>query len=279
MSERIRHPLFRDRVVSAETAAERIAPGMTVAMSGFTGAGYPKSLPTAIAEKAKEIHAQGEDFKIDVFTGASTAPDCDGVMAEANAINYRMPYQSDPSMRNSINAGEMKYQDIHLSHSGLQVEQGFHGELDVAVIEVTRITDDGHLIVPKDEDEEEDPRAQGMKDFKKVFINPVIEEETGDEWGFNEGCLSIPKIREEVFRKEKILVTYYDQNWELKEERFEGYAARIIQHEYDHIEGILFTDHLSILKKRLLTKKLQNISKGIVDVDYKMKFPVKKKQR
>lgn len=131
----------------------------------------------------------------------------------------------------------------------------------------------------EDEDEEEDPRAQGMKDFKKVFINPVIEEETGDEWGFNEGCLSIPKIREEVFRKEKILVTYYDQNWELQEERFEGYAARIIQHEYDHIEGILFTDHLSILKKRLLTKKLQNISKGIVDVDYKMKFPVKKKQR
>lgn len=131
----------------------------------------------------------------------------------------------------------------------------------------------------EDEEEEEDPRAKGMKDFKKVFINPVIEEETGDEWGFNEGCLSIPKIREEVFRKEKILVTYYDQNWELKEERFEGYAARIIQHEYDHIEGILFTDHLSILKKRLLTKKLQNISKGIVDVDYKMKFPVKKKQR
>lgn len=131
----------------------------------------------------------------------------------------------------------------------------------------------------EDEDEEEDPRAQGMKDFKKVFINPVIEEESGDEWGFNEGCLSIPKIREEVFRKEKILVTYYDQNWELKEERFEGYAARIIQHEYDHIEGILFTDHLSILKKRLLTKKLQNISKGIVDVDYRMKFPVKKKQK
>ncbi len=132
---------------------------------------------------------------------------------------------------------------------------------------------------PFAEDEDEDPRAQGMEDFKKVFINPVIEEESGDEWGFNEGCLSIPKIREEVFRKEKILVTYYDQNWELKEERFEGYAARIIQHEYDHIEGILFTDHLSILKKRLLTKKLQNISKGIVDVDYRMKFPVKKKQK
>jgi len=131
----------------------------------------------------------------------------------------------------------------------------------------------------EDEDEEEDPRAVGMEDFKKVFINPIIEEETGEEWGFNEGCLSIPKIREEVFRKEKILITYYNENWELKEETYEGYAARIIQHEYDHIEGILFTDHLSPLKKRLLTKKLQNISKGIVSTDYKMKFPAIKKQR
>lgn len=131
----------------------------------------------------------------------------------------------------------------------------------------------------EDEDEEEDPRAVGMENFKKVFINPIIEEETGEEWGFNEGCLSIPKIREEVFRKENILITYYDENWELKEERYEGYAARIIQHEYDHIEGVLFTDHLSPLKKRLLTKKLQNISKGIIGVDYKMKFPAIKKQR
>lgn len=131
----------------------------------------------------------------------------------------------------------------------------------------------------EDEDEEEDPRAVGMEGFKKVFINPIIEEESGEEWGFNEGCLSIPKIREEVFRKEKILITYYDENWELKEETYDGYAARIIQHEYDHIEGVLFTDHLSSLKKRLLMKKLQNISKGIVDVDYKMKFPAIKKQR
>lgn len=131
----------------------------------------------------------------------------------------------------------------------------------------------------EDEEDEVDPRAVGMEDFKKVFINPIIEEESGEEWGFNEGCLSIPKIREEVFRKEKILITYYDQNWELKEETYEGYAARIIQHEYDHIDGVLFTDHLSPLKKRLLTKKLQNISKGIIDVDYKMKFPVVKKQR
>ena len=131
----------------------------------------------------------------------------------------------------------------------------------------------------EDEEDEEDPRAEGMENFKKVFINPIIEEETGEEWGFNEGCLSIPKIREEVFRQEKITISYYDENWELREETYEGYSARIIQHEYDHIEGILFTDHLSPLKKRLLTKRLQNISKGDVEVSYKMKFPLVKKGR
>lgn len=132
---------------------------------------------------------------------------------------------------------------------------------------------------PFADDEEDDPKAEGMEDFKKVFINPIIEEEVGEEWGFNEGCLSIPKIREEVYRKEKVTISYYDENWQLKEETYEGYAARIIQHEYDHVEGVLFTDRLSPLKKRLLTKKLQNISKGDIDVDYKMKFPLKKKGR
>lgn len=129
------------------------------------------------------------------------------------------------------------------------------------------------------EDAETDPKAAGMEDFKKVFINPIIEEEQGEEWGFTEGCLSIPTIREEVFRKEKVTISYYDENWEFKEEVFEGYKARIVQHEYDHIEGVLFTDHLSPLKKRLLTKRLNNISKGDVEADYKMKFPLKKKAR
>lgn len=136
---------------------------------------------------------------------------------------------------------------------------------------------DGSPFAEQDEDEEPDPMAEGMEGFKKVFINPIIEEEEGEEWGFHEGCLSIPKIREEVFRKEVIHISYYDENWNLKEERFDGYKARIIQHEYDHIEGILFTDHLSPLKRRLLTKKLQNISKGIISVSYKMKFPTLKK--
>jgi peptide deformylase len=136
---------------------------------------------------------------------------------------------------------------------------------------------DGSPFADRDEDEEEDPMAAGMESFKKVFINPIIEEESGDEWGFNEGCLSIPKLREEVFRREKVVISYYDENWNLHEDTFEGYKARIIQHEYDHVDGILFTDHLSPLKRKLLSKKLQNISKGDVEVDYKMKFPVKRR--
>jgi peptide deformylase len=134
---------------------------------------------------------------------------------------------------------------------------------------------------PFAEDEEEEPneKAKGLEDFKKIFINPIIEEETGDNWGFKEGCLSIPNIREEVQRQEKIVITYFDENWKLHEEEYEGYAARVIQHEYDHVEGILFTDKLSPLKKRLLKKKLTNISKGDVDVDYRMRFPAAKKRR
>lgn len=138
---------------------------------------------------------------------------------------------------------------------------------------------DGSPFADDDEEEEEDPRAVGMQGFKKVFINPVILEETGEEWGFTEGCLSIPKIREEVFRKEKIRITYYDENWEFHDEILDGYKARVVQHEYDHIEGVLFTDHLSGLKRKLLTKKLTNISKGDIVVDYRMKFPLLKKGR
>lgn len=127
-----------------------------------------------------------------------------------------------------------------------------------------------------EEGEEPDPLAAGLENFKKIFINPIIELEEGEEWAFAEGCLSIPKIREDVFRKPKIKITYFDENWKFHEDTYDGYAARIIQHEYDHIEGILFTDHLSVLKKKLLKKKLINISKGDIDVSYRMKFPVKK---
>lgn len=127
-----------------------------------------------------------------------------------------------------------------------------------------------------EEGEEPDPMAEGLDGFRKVFINPIIEEESGEEWPFAEGCLSIPKIREDVMRKPKIKISYYDENWNFMEEEYEGYAARIIQHEYDHVEGVLFTDYLSPLKKRMLKKKLVNISKGDIEVPYRMKFPLQK---
>ncbi|MBL7899415.1 MAG: peptide deformylase [Crocinitomicaceae bacterium] len=138
---------------------------------------------------------------------------------------------------------------------------------------------DGSPFAEVEEGAEPDPMAAGLENFKKVFINPIIEEESGEEWAFAEGCLSIPKIREDVMRKPKIKISYYDMEWNLHEEEYEGYAARIIQHEYDHIEGILFTDHLSPLKRRILKKKLTNISKGEVDVPYRMKFPNLQKKR
>jgi peptide deformylase len=118
-----------------------------------------------------------------------------------------------------------------------------------------------------------------LKNFKKVFINACIMDEDGEEWPFNEGCLSIPDIREDVYRMSTIKISYYDENWKHHEETFKGMAARIIQHEYDHIEGKLFTDKLSPLRKRLIEKKLNEISKGMVEVDYKMKFPAAKKGR
>ncbi len=130
----------------------------------------------------------------------------------------------------------------------------------------------------EDEELSEKERAT-LEGFKKVFINAKIEEETGDDWIFNEGCLSIPDIREDVTRKDTITISYMDENFKKHTETFDGILARIIQHEHDHIEGVLFTDKLSSLKKRLLKGRLSNISKGKINVDYRMRFPSMKKVR
>lgn len=108
--------------------------------------------------------------------------------------------------------------------------------------------------------------------FKKVFINPIIVEEKGEEWAFEEGCLSIPGVNADVIRKETVVIEYFDENWDLKEETYSGLPARIIQHEYDHIEGVLFPDLVSPLKKKFLSKKLNRITVGDVSSSYKMKF-------
>ncbi len=115
-----------------------------------------------------------------------------------------------------------------------------------------------------------------LMDFRKVFINPVMLDEEGEPWPYEEGCLSIPHIREEITRKPDIRIRYFDENWEEHEESYDGIRARIIQHEYDHIEGILFTDYLSPFKKRMLKGKLQNISKGKTRVDYRIAVPLRK---
>ncbi|EDM44707.1 peptide deformylase [unidentified eubacterium SCB49] len=133
---------------------------------------------------------------------------------------------------------------------------------------------------PFSDDDELDPAEQEfLSTFKQTFINAKIIEETGDEWAFNEGCLSIPDVREDVFRKPDIVIEYYDEDFKKHTEKFTGLAARVIQHEYDHIEGILFTDKLSQLKKRLIKRRLEDISKGKTNIGYRMKYPNKKKKR
>ncbi|MCH7784569.1 MAG: peptide deformylase [Bacteroidetes bacterium] len=131
----------------------------------------------------------------------------------------------------------------------------------------------------EDDDEISEEERNFLSTFKQVFINPKMLDESGDEWSFNEGCLSIPEIREDVFRKKNIKIEFYDEKFNKHVKEFNGIAARIIQHEYDHINGILFTDKLSVLKKRLIKGKLENISRGKIEVEYRMRFPKTKKKR
>ena len=119
-----------------------------------------------------------------------------------------------------------------------------------------------------DEEDEE-------KGIRRAFINPIILDEYGDDYSFEEGCLSIPEVRAEITRPETLTIEYFDENWNLKEEEFSGMTARVIQHEYDHLEGILFVDYLKGLKKRLVQSKLIDVSKGKVSTDYRMIYPLR----
>jgi len=137
------------------------------------------------------------------------------------------------------------------------------------------VVDGTPLNEPNDEDDHEDDREidPSLEGFKKAFINPQIIGQEGEKWAFEEGCLSIPGIRADVYRLETLTIRYYDLNWNEHTETYQGMAARIIQHEYDHLEGKLFTDYLPALKKQLLKKRLADITKGKVKVDYRMRFP------
>ena len=118
-----------------------------------------------------------------------------------------------------------------------------------------------------------DEEDESLQNLKKVFINPTILEETGEKWPFEEGCLSIPGVRADVYRPAKLRIRYFDADWTEHVEEYDGMGARVIQHEYDHLEGVLFTDYLSAMKKRLLKNRLADISKGQVKADYRMRFP------
>ncbi|PZQ60851.1 MAG: propionyl-CoA--succinate CoA transferase [Sphingomonas taxi] len=145
-TSRIAAAALRSRIMGAEDAASLITSGSTVGMSGFTGSGYPKVIPLALAARIEAEHAAGHPFRVRVWTGASTGPELDGALAKADGIEFRLPYNSDPIAREKINRGEMEYFDMHLSQVAPMAWQGFLGSLDTAVIEVTGIREDGSLI-------------------------------------------------------------------------------------------------------------------------------------
>lgn len=146
LEERVMNPALLGRVMTGEEAAALIQPGWQIGMSGFTGSAYPKEVPMALARRITDAHLRGQQFKVNVFTGASTGPELDGALAMVGGVQLRLPYQSDPITRKQINAGEMQYMDLHLSHVAQLVEYGFLGKLDLAVIEVTAVLEDGRVI-------------------------------------------------------------------------------------------------------------------------------------
>ena len=146
VNTRVLNHALEPKIMSAAEAAALICSGDQIGMSGFTGSGYPKVVPIELAHRMADAHFRGQKFQVSVFTGASTGPELDGALAMAGGINLRLPYQSDPETRKRINAGEMDYMDIHLSHVAQFVEYGFLGEMDVALIEVAAILEDGRVV-------------------------------------------------------------------------------------------------------------------------------------
>ncbi|MDR0529814.1 MAG: acetyl-CoA hydrolase/transferase family protein [Zoogloeaceae bacterium] len=147
MSEnRVQSPALRGKIMSAEDAAAFIHPGDNVGVSGFTGSGHPKAVPSALARRMTAAQSAGEDFRVGLWTGASTAPECDGALFKVNGVSFRTPYQSDPECRGRVNGGEAYYADAHLSHVAQNAAWGHYGELDVALIEVAAVLEDGRLV-------------------------------------------------------------------------------------------------------------------------------------
>jgi peptide deformylase len=137
------------------------------------------------------------------------------------------------------------------------------------------VVDSAQIFANMDEEDKKEENYPDAPGIKQVFINAHIVEEAGEDWPYNEGCLSIPRIREDIYRAEEVTIEYMDEKFHQHTKTFDGVTGRIILHEYDHIDGKLFIDHLSPLKRKLLGRKLNDISKGAIRVDYKMLFPKK----
>ncbi len=188
MADRILHKGLKAKVMSAEAAAALIPNGSTVGMSGFTGAGYPKAVPIALSKRAIDDRLKGKPLKLNVLTGASTGPEQDTIMSLTEASRFRFPYQGDAVTREKINAGLIEYQDMHLSHAGTLVRYGYYGKVDFALIEVTKIREDGSLVCSSscgannvylehaekiilEVNSWQDERLEGMHDI--ISVNPV----------------------------------------------------------------------------------------------------------
>jgi len=191
------------------------------------------------------------------------------IVAYGAAVLKRKADEIDPSYPNLKELIENMWETMYSAHGvGLAAPQ-IGLSIRLFVIDASPFVD---------EEEMSKEEVKTLQSFKKVFINPIILEELGALWNFNEGCLSIPDVREDVSRKEQITLQYQDENFETHRITLEGLAARVVQHEYDHIEGVLFTDRISPLKRRLIKNRLASISKGAISVEYKMKFPIKSKR-
>ena len=191
------------------------------------------------------------------------------IVAYGAAVLKRKADEIDPSYPNLKELIENMWETMYSAHGvGLAAPQ-IGLSIRMFVIDASPFVD---------EEEMSKEEVKTLQSFKKVFINPIILEEQGALWNFNEGCLSIPDVREDVSRKEQITLQYQDENFDTHRITLEGLAARVVQHEYDHIEGVLFTDRISPLKRRLIKNRLASISKGAISVEYKMKFPTKSKR-
>jgi peptide deformylase len=181
---------------------------------------------------------------------------------------YPIVMYGDPVLRKKAKEIEKGTDILELVNDMYETMHGAHG-IGLAAPQIGKSI---RLFVVDGTTLEDEPK---LADFKKAFVNPMILDEDGEPWPFEEGCLSIPNIREEVERPEKLRIKYFDENWNAFEEEFDGMKARIIQHEYDHIEGKLFIDYLTPLKKRMLKGKLNDISKGDVETEYRILAPKK----